>query len=78
MEYIWDSDDEVVYLQDLTENIWEDDTPIEAVLTRSGRVQPQDPPQQPPITQPIIPPLIEDNDIVKQLKKTKVEKNIWK
>ena len=37
---VWDSDDEDVYLQDLTENIWEEDTPIDAVLTRSGRVQP--------------------------------------
>ena len=41
-------------------------------------MQSQDPPQQSPVTQPIVPPLIEDNDIVKQLKKTKVEMNIWK
>ena len=68
----WDSDDENVYLDDLVQN----DSSLDAVLTRSGRVQTQDPPQPPPTNQPVIPPLVEDNDIVKQLKHTKFEINV--
>lgn len=49
-------------------------------MTRSGRIHQSEASQPPPQSQPIQPilPLIEDNEIVKQLKKTKVEINIWK
>ena len=71
---IWDSDDEDVYLDDIVQN----DSPLDVILTRSGRVQTQDPPQLSSTNLPIIPPLTEDNEIVKQLKHTKVEMNVWK
>ena len=85
---VWDSDDEDVYLKDIEEtplstiypvsDIWdEEDSPID-VLTRSGRVQPPISTQPIPSIQQIPVPIIEDNDVVKQLKKTKVEMNVWK
>ena len=62
----------------LVGDIWnEEDSPID-VLTRSGRMQPPITTQPIPTTQQVPIPIIEDNDVVKQLKKTKVEMNVWK
>ena len=61
-----------------TDDIWaEEDSSID-VLTRSERMQPPVSTQPMPTTQQVPIPIIEDNDIVKQFKKTKVEMNVWK
>src|SRR6185437_9820110 len=85
---VWDSDEEDVYLKDIVGSppsvsyamddfLAEEDSSID-VLTRSGRMQPPVSTQPMPTTQKVPIPIIEDNDIVKQFKKTKVEMNVWK
>ena len=88
---IWASDDENEYVEDCChtaqhatmeeemvdeyEKYDKEEQEDVHVLTRSGRVCDPVPPQQP--AQDPSPPLKEDNPNVKQLKKTKVEMNIW-
>ena len=83
---VWDSDEEDVYLKDIVgsppyvsytmDDVWtEEDSSID-VLTRSGRIKPPVSTQPMPTTQQVPISIIEDNDIVKQFKKTKVEMNV--